>query len=143
MTWKFFTKTETNSVLAGLLLGSKKDRPYDGNETYGDDVAKLQVPALQTKIPGNSTFIAAIDMKWEDAIDVLRNSFPKQVTDECCSVEGKQSTLAVNFSNQKTQDVFGFKFTPLGMVVEAVAGQYLELQANGNNSKKTSRNVRN
>ncbi|KAF2122805.1 hypothetical protein BDV96DRAFT_618090 [Lophiotrema nucula] len=124
-----FTKGSTNSVLAGLLLGGKNEMPYNGNSVQGEDVAKIQVLSLDPKVKGNQSFIASADFKWETAIGVLKKSFAQQVADGKLSVEGKQPTLAIKHPNKNTEEVFGFKFAPFEKVVEAVAKQYLELEA--------------
>jgi nucleoside-diphosphate-sugar epimerase len=124
------TKGSTNSVLANLLLGNKEDTPYNGNAVLGEDVAKLQVLALDPKIEGNQSFMASIDFEWEQAIDVLKKSFPREIADGKLSIEGKQPTLPVKLINETTEVAFGFKFAPLETIVEAVANQYLELVAN-------------
>ncbi|ORX94102.1 hypothetical protein BCR34DRAFT_499507 [Clohesyomyces aquaticus] len=123
-----FTKGSTNSVLAGLLLGTKGETPFNGNAVLSDDVAKLHVLSLDPKIPGNQSFIASVDMEWEDAIKILKKSFAKEVEDGTLSVEGKQGTLPIKHPNKTTEDTFdGFKFTPFEKIVEAVANQYLDM----------------
>jgi nucleoside-diphosphate-sugar epimerase len=126
---QWLLKGSTNSVLANLLLGSQAEAPYNGNAVLGEDVAKVQVLALDPKVKGNQSFNTSIDFEWETVIDIIKKSFPQQVADGKLSVEGKQPTLPVKVSSRKTEEVFGFKFSPLEKMVEAVAGQYLELAA--------------
>jgi nucleoside-diphosphate-sugar epimerase len=122
-------KGSTNSVLANLLLGSKAEVPFNGNAVLGDDVAKVQVLALDPKVEGNQSFTASVDFEWEAAIDILKKSFPQQIADGKLSTEGKQGTLPVKVSSRKTEEVLGFKFSPFEKMVDAVANQYLELSA--------------
>lgn len=122
-------KGSTNAVLLGLLLGSKNESPYNGNTVLGEDVAKVHILALDPKIKGDQSFTTSIDFKWEDSIQVLQKSFPKEVANGRFSTEGKQPTLDIICPGNKTEETFGFKFTPLENVVEAVANQYLELAA--------------
>jgi nucleoside-diphosphate-sugar epimerase len=122
-------KGSTNSVLLNILLGKQEEVPYNGNAVWGNDVAKVQVLALDPKIKGNQSFTASIDFEWESAIDELKKSFPQEIADGKLSIEGKQPTLPVKVANRKTEETFGFKFAPLKTMVEAVATQYLELAA--------------
>jgi nucleoside-diphosphate-sugar epimerase len=122
-------KGSTNSVLANLLLGNKEEIPYNGNAVLGDDVAKVQVLALDDKIKGNQSFATSIDFEWEAAIDVLKKLFPQQIADGTLSIDGKQPTLPAKVSSRKTEEVFGFKLAPFEKMVEAVANQYFELAA--------------
>jgi nucleoside-diphosphate-sugar epimerase len=122
-------KGSTNSVLLKLLLGHKEEVPYGGNVVHGEDVAEVQVLALDPKIKGNQSFITSFNFEWEEAIEVVKKSFPQQVADGKLSVEGKQPTLAINNPGQKTEQVFNLKFAPIDKIVKAVAEQYLELKA--------------
>jgi nucleoside-diphosphate-sugar epimerase len=119
----------TNSVLLKLLLGNREESPFNGNVVSGEDVAKIQVLALDSKIKGNQSFIASFDFEWEDAIAVLKKSFPQQIADGKLSAEGKQPTMAIKHPAQKTLDTFKMKFVPFEKIVMAVASQYLELEA--------------
>jgi nucleoside-diphosphate-sugar epimerase len=122
-------KGSTNSVLLNILLGKKEEIPYNGNAVLGSDVAKVQVLALDPKIKGNQSFTTSIDFEWEDAIDVLKRSFPQEIKSGKLSTEGKQPTLPVKISSQRTEETFGFKFAPLEAMVDSVVQQYLELAA--------------
>lgn len=123
------SKGSTNSVLLGLLLGNKSEAPYNGNVVFGEDVAKLHVLALDSKVKGNQSFNAAFDFEWEAALDVVKTSFAQEVAAGKLSVEGKMPTLPLKMSNRKTKETFAFEFTPLNEIVESVANQYLELEA--------------
>ncbi|KAF2665572.1 NAD(P)-binding protein [Microthyrium microscopicum] len=127
-----FTKGSTNSVLLNLLLGNKEENGYNGNVVSGEDVAQLQVLALDPSIKGNQSFIASIDAEWEDAIAIVKKEYPEQVANGDFSVDGKQPTFDIKHTWKETEATFaplGFKFAPFEKIVKAVAKQYLELKA--------------
>jgi nucleoside-diphosphate-sugar epimerase len=126
---KDLTQGSTNAVLTNLLLGNKEEIPYGGNVVWGEDVAEVHVLALDEKIKGNQNFTASFDFEWEEAIDILKQSFPKEVAAGKLSIEGKQPTMAIKTPGRETEKVFGIKFAPFDKIVKEVATQYLELEA--------------
>jgi len=119
----------TNSVLLGYLRGGKNDSPFNGNAVLGDEVAKVHVLALDPKVAGNQSFVTSRQMVWEEALETIKESFPEAIEEGKLSTEGVQNTLDIKLSSKKTEDTFGFKFSPFQDIVKAVAGQYLELAA--------------
>lgn len=122
-----FKKGSTNSVLLNLLLGLKNEVPYNGNIVQGEDVAKIQALALNPKIKGNQSYLAAVDFEWEDAIEMLKSGFSEQVKSGVFSTEGKQPTLAIKHPIKQTEEAFGFELASPVKIVSAVAKQYAEL----------------
>lgn len=117
----------TNTVLLGLLLGTKGEFPHNGNAVLGEDVARVHVASLDPKIKGNQAFIPSTPIVYEDAIDVVRSRFPEDVKAGRLSVDGKQPTLKMNIDSSKTQEILGFKFAQYEKAVIQVAQQYLDL----------------
>lgn len=126
-----FKTGSTNSVLMGLLTGNQSDQPLNGNSAHVDDCAKIHVLALDPMIKGNQSFVVSSDgdngMKWEDAIDTVKKTFPGAVADGRLKTTGKQPSLLVRISAQKTEDTFGFKLAAYDEQVKSLVGQYLEV----------------
>ena len=119
----------TNSVLMGFLRGAKNENLANGNAVLGDEVAKVQVAALDPKIAGNQSFVTSHPMHWEDAHPVLQKSFSEALKSGKVSIEGKQPTVDISIDATKTEQTFGFKFSPFEDIVKSITNQYLELAA--------------
>ena len=124
---KDLTIGSTNSVLAGLVLGSNNEIGYNGSSVLGDDTAKVHVLALDPQVNGNQAFITSLPMKWESAITVLEQDFAAAVADGRLNTKGKQPTLDIDIDMSKTEETFNLKFAPYEDQVKEVASQYLEL----------------
>jgi nucleoside-diphosphate-sugar epimerase len=121
----------TNSVLLGLLKGSQSNNPLMGNMSFVDDVAQVQVSALNPNIKGNQAFVVSSDgingAKWEDAIEVVQKYFPKALSDGHFKSVGKQPTAVVRIDAEKTEKTFGIRLSSFEDQVKSLASQYLEL----------------
>ncbi|KAL7931549.1 NAD(P)-binding protein [Trichoderma chlorosporum] len=128
---KDFEFASTNSVLMGLLRGSQTDVPSNSNSVLVDDAAQIHVLALDPKIAGNQSFVAASDgldgMVWEDAIKVVKENFQGAVAQGLLKTTGKQPTLVVRLDAKKTEDTFGIKFAGFDEQVKSLASQYVEV----------------
>ncbi|KAH7020709.1 uncharacterized protein B0I36DRAFT_296096 [Microdochium trichocladiopsis] len=118
----------TNAVLLGLILGNQTDQPGNSSVVYGEDAARMHVMALNSsKVNGGESFIAATEFQWNETPEILKRSFPKEVAEGKLSDNGQQPTLIIKHPSEKSEEVFGFKFTPFKNIVESVAQQYLDL----------------
>lgn len=126
-----FKAGSTNSVLLGLLLGSKTEEATFSNSVHVDDVAKIHVLTLDSKVEGNQAFVATSEgldgRPWKDAIDIAKESFHDAVADGSLKTDGIQPTYNIRIDAKKTEDTFGIKFSGFEEQVKGVAGQYLEL----------------
>jgi nucleoside-diphosphate-sugar epimerase len=120
----------TNSVLLGFLTGGQNDVPFNGNMVLGQDTARVHVLALDPKIKGNRGYLTSVDAKWEDAVDVLKQSYPGAVAEGKLSLHGKQGTLDIKSPSTETEEAFQIKFQPFEKQVIEVVDQYLGLLAN-------------
>lgn len=119
----------TNSVLLSFLTGLQNTIPYNGNMVLVSDAAKVHVLALDPKVEGNRAFLTTVDAKWEDALKVLKERYPRAVEEGKISLEGKQDTLNIKISATETEEVLGIKFQPFERMIVEVVDQYLELSA--------------
>ena len=126
-----FTKGSTNSVLINVLRGEKSGLPYGGNVVHVDDVAKIHVLALDSKVAGNQAFLATsggVDgVVWEDGFKIIKKHFHKAIADGKLSAEGEQQTVLVRIDASKTEKTFGFKFLGFEEQIKSVVSQYLEV----------------
>jgi hypothetical protein len=98
-----------------------------------DDAARLHVEALNPIIPSGS-YTAIFNppegpgkFRWEDAADVIRRLFPKDVENGKIPNDGELKSLPVHFDVSLTERVFGWKFKNFDAQVQSVVGHYLEL----------------
>lgn len=126
-----FKTGSTNSVLLGLLTGSRSDEPVMGNMSFVDDVAQVHVSALDPKVEGNQAFVVTSDgvdgAQWEDAIETVRKYFPEALSDGRLKSNGKQPTAVVRVDAGKTEKTFGIHLTSFENQVKSLVGQYLDI----------------
>lgn len=91
----------TNSVLLGVLLGSKNDSGYGGNAVLGSDVAKAHVLSLNPKVKGNQSFVMNTMIEWEDALTIAKKYFPDAFATGQLRTDGKQPTMALKWDATK------------------------------------------
>ncbi|KAI9864453.1 MAG: hypothetical protein M1824_005156 [Vezdaea acicularis] len=122
----------TNGMVMGPVLGAKLDRT-DGNYVHIDDVAKMHVDGLDSKIPpgqyaacGNTPTGTNV---WEDSLEVVRKAFPKAVEAGVLPLSGSVSTKEVLIDASESEKVFGFKFKSWEDAIKSVVSHYLTLVA--------------
>jgi nucleoside-diphosphate-sugar epimerase len=126
-----FKTGSTNSVLLGLLTGSRSDDPMMGNMSFVDDVAQVHIRSLDPKVEGNQAFIVTSDgidgAQWEDATETVRKCFPEALSDGRLKSNGKQPTAVVRVDAGKTEKTFGIHLTSFEGQVKSLVSQYLDV----------------
>ena len=123
----------SNDVIVDLVLGAKGGLPRKANTVFVDDVAKVEVLALDPTLAKNGdNFIAAGSpsgkgIEWNDVTRIVNKLFPDAVKSGILPLGGDQESIASNYDVSKTEEAFGFKFAGLETQVESLIGQYVEL----------------
>ena len=126
--------TDPKNILSGTnanafrqILGHKTDQPDAGVTVFVNDVAKVHVLALDSKIKGNQNFGASQASVWDDATEIVKRRFPEAVKDGRLPSDGIAPTKKMNYDASRTEEVFGFKFADFETQVVSVTEHYLEL----------------
>ena len=123
----------SNDVMVDLVLGSKGSPPRRASTVFVDDVAKVEVLALDLNLARNGdNFIAAgspsgKSIQWNDVTGIARKLFPDAVKGGVLPLGGDQETISASYDVSKTEETFGFKFAGLETQVKSLIGQYVEL----------------
>ncbi|VUC29374.1 unnamed protein product [Clonostachys rosea] len=117
----------SNSLLADLLMGAKREHGFAGTSVLCSDVARAHVKALDPAIQGNQSFIVSISMEWKDAISVARERYPQAFESGLFRADGEQPTIPLKFDTSKTQRILGINLANFDQMVDEVAGQYVKL----------------
>ncbi|KAL6818286.1 hypothetical protein GGI42DRAFT_309721 [Trichoderma sp. SZMC 28013] len=122
----------TNNMLMGPLFGSIRP-PIPGGSVHLDDVARLHVLALDSKVEDGQDFLAASQplesFEWNDAARIIKKHFPKAAADGIFQLDHveKVVTLPTKVDSTKAEKLFGFKFKNFEEQVQSVVSHYLEL----------------
>ena len=125
----------SNALALGVLLGEKNPAGLMSTTVHVDDVAYVHIAALDPKIEGNQNFGVnsnGVDgIQWDDAIDIVKKHFPKEVEKGVFPLGGSQKSNLVKFDATRTEEVFGFKFKSFEEQIKSLAGLYAEVSARG------------
>lgn len=106
-----------------------------GFTVHLDDVAALHVRALEPKIKGNQSFLAASPgagwSEWSESFDIIQKRYPKQCADGVFKFDANSppATVPVLVSSLKAAEAFDLKFKTFEEQVVSVVDYYLELLA--------------
>lgn len=121
----------TNKILLGPVLGAKSPTPFPGSTIWLNDVAKLHVLGLDSKIPGNRHYITnsgGLDgTTFNDVKNIVAEKYPEEVAKGLLPNNGDFPTMKVKVDASKTEEVFGFKFAGVETQVTELVDAYLEL----------------
>lgn len=121
----------TNRIALGPILGNKADQALPGNSVHVNDVARIQVLALDPKIKGNQNFMISSQgpegTVWDEAIEIAERNFPEALGKGVLKLGGTQPTKKLLIDSSRTEEVFGFKLAGYEEQVKSVLGHYLEL----------------
>jgi len=117
----------SNDTPLGHILGAKLDTPRPCGSVHLYDVAKLHILALNPKVKGGQSFLAATVNVWNDSLDIVKKHFPQAVKDGKLPANGDQPTLNLKFDVSRTEEVLSFKLQDYEAQVVDVTEQYLEL----------------
>jgi nucleoside-diphosphate-sugar epimerase len=123
----------TNSATMGPLFGNKNPYPNPSTTVHINDVAKIEVKALDPKIPGNQNFLVSSGglkrTNWQDCIDIVKKHFPEAAAKGIFPLGGEKPTKSTKVDSSKTEEVFGFKLQSYEDQVVSVAQHYLDILA--------------
>ena len=123
----------SNDVMIDLVLGSKSTVPRRASTVFVDDVAQVEIMALDPKLAkGGDNFIAAGSpsgktIHWNDVTEIARKLFPDAVKQGILPLGGNQETIEASYDVSETEETFGIKFAGLETQVKSLVGQYVEL----------------
>jgi nucleoside-diphosphate-sugar epimerase len=120
----------TNGLVLGLAFGKNFENPIAGATVHNEDVARAHIQALDSSVPGNSSYILSQSTEWNDAIDIIRRKFPNASLPNTGSAVTHELPIDVS----ATEDVFGFQHLGFSEQVKSVVGHYLELRSKGRKS---------
>jgi nucleoside-diphosphate-sugar epimerase len=122
----------TNRFALSVLFGVQMDG-VQAATVHVDDVAFLHIASLDPKIEGNRNFGANVKRgeprSWEDAIEIVKKRFPKEIETGVFPLGGHQPTIPTLFDASETERVFGIKFKDFEEQVVDAAGYYAQVVA--------------
>ena len=122
----------SNGLALSVLLGAKNPNGMPAATVHVDDVAFLHIAGLDPKVQGNKNFGANYDVngiKWDDAIDIVKKHFPKEVEKGVFPLGGSQTSLPMPFDASGSEKFFGFKFKDFVTQIVDTAGFYAKVAA--------------
>jgi nucleoside-diphosphate-sugar epimerase len=121
----------TNRYALTAMEGVKNPKPKPSTTVFVDDVAKIEVLALDPRIPGGQNFLVSSGgvegTTWNDLIDIVRRNFPEEVARGVWPLDGDQPTKRTKVDSSRTEEVFGFKLAGYETQIKSVVKHYLEL----------------
>jgi nucleoside-diphosphate-sugar epimerase len=123
----------SNAITTNALLGVQNPAGLAAVTVHIDDVAKIHIEALDTKVERDRNFGAncnGIDgIQWGSAIEIVKKHFPKAVESGIFPLGGSQKSNPLLFDARETEKVFGFKFKSLEEQITSLAEWYAEVSA--------------
>ncbi|KAJ5772654.1 hypothetical protein N7520_003183 [Penicillium odoratum] len=138
---------DSNATIDNLLEGTKaavlapaldstlnSTFPYVGTPVHVSDVARAHVDAIDAGlVPGNSEFILSSNtpngVNWDtDVRATCRKYFQEEVNSKILPLEGSLTTIKWRLDAQRTEEVFGWRFTNFGETMRGLISQYLKLK---------------
>lgn len=122
----------TNTLVLGLCKGEKRPMKRAGWAVHVRDVARVCVGALDEGRVGVERgtvrgFMAGRTIVWQEALDLVRREFGKEVEEGVLSTEGVQESMDIAIDSRETEEVFGFEFANWDEMVRSVVGHYVEI----------------
>ena len=113
------------------LFGEKSPVDLPAAFCHTSDVAHVHIAVLSDKLTGHQNFGVSNRLteqsKVDDAIDLVKKHFPKQVENGMFPLGGTTPSIPTPFDTTKTEDFFEIKFKSFEEMVKDTVGQYLEL----------------
>ena len=121
----------TNGPALRVLLGEKAPFANPSTTVYVNDVAEIEVRALNPKVAGNQNFLVSSGgikgTTWNDVVEITRRNFPEAVKRNVFPLDGSQPTKSTKVDSSRTEEVFGIKLADYETQVKSVVGHYLAL----------------
>jgi len=125
----------TNGPFLLAALGNIAETPNPSTTVYVNDVAKIEVLALDSSVEGNQNFLVSSGgiegTTWNDALDIIRCNYPEAVKKGIFSLKGSQPTKRTKVDCSKAEKTFGFTLASYETQVKSVVDHYLELTGSG------------
>ncbi|KAF2270983.1 NAD(P)-binding protein [Lojkania enalia] len=116
----------TNSLALGLLVG-KDIGSVPGGSNHLLDTALAHVKALDSKVPGNTSYIvSAAAHQWESAWEIFEREFPEAAKSGNFT-KGNVVTTPMRFDTKKSEEILGMKYMGYEEQVKHVVSHYLTL----------------
>ncbi len=121
-------QNNTNRFVIQAALGIDSQFPMVGCTAHVDDVAKLHVLSLDSKIPGNRNYMLCQDNKWSEVKGIVEKWFPAAVEKGILPCGGRQDTKPTRYDDSETDRVFGDKWLSFEDQVRSVIQSYLDAE---------------
>jgi hypothetical protein len=129
----------SNAVALALVLGQMSPELVILISVHINDVARIHVQALGIASKENQNLTANLNgldgIKWDDAIDMVRSYFPKEVTSGIFQLGGSQGSSLVRFDASGTERLLSIKFKSFEEQVLSVVGWHAEVSTKGHRAK--------
>lgn len=120
----------SNEGIMYTALGKSLGMPRLTHQVFLDDVAKAHVVSLKRAYHLENLIVAGNDgqgMPWSEVASVIKRVYPKQVADGTFNPKADDPDRVVHYDVQSSQEILGFNFAGIEVMVRSVLDQYLEL----------------
>lgn len=121
----------TNGPALQVLLGIEAANANPSTTVFVNDVADIEVRALDPKIAGNQKFLVSSGgikgTTWNDVIEITKKNFPEAIKKSIFALNGSQPTKSTKVDSSRTEEVFSIKLASYEKQVKSVVEHYLEL----------------
>jgi nucleoside-diphosphate-sugar epimerase len=121
----------TNGPALRVLLGEKAAFANPSTTVYLNDVAEIEVRALNPRIAGGQNFLVSSGgikgTTWNDVVEITKRNFPEAVRKNIFPLDGSQPTKSTKVDSSRTEETFGIKLADYETQVKSVVEHYLEL----------------
>jgi len=102
--------------------------PLLNSSVFVEDVAQAHVRALDGDIPGGSSIVPSSEMRWERAVEAVKERFPKAVESGVLKIGEPTKTIEVGVDTSESEKLLGWKFKGFEEQVSSIVEHYLELK---------------
>lgn len=121
----------TNGAAMRSIFGNKNPYPNPSTTVHINDVAKIEVMALDPKISRNQNFQVSSGgiqrTNWQDCIEIVKKHFPEAVAKGIFPLSGEQPTRSTKVVSSITEQVFVSELQSYEDQVVSVAQHYLDI----------------
>ena len=121
----------SNGVVMRQVLGVSYPKSVPGSTVHVNDIAKIHVLALNSKITGNQSFMASSQgldgTVYRDTSKTVEKHFAEAVESGLLPNNGTQITKALRLDSSETEKAFAIKSASYEEQVKSVVGHYLDI----------------
>ncbi|RFU29532.1 hypothetical protein B7463_g6806, partial [Scytalidium lignicola] len=121
----------SNIFVMRPLLGIRNtENPAHFATVHVDDVAAAHVKTLNPNVKGGQSFLLSVpsqDGAWDDALKIVRHSFPIIARRGLMPLNGTQPSLKISLNPLKAEKELGIIFKSYEEQVKDLVGQYVKL----------------